>query len=207
MPECNVCLIDYGMGNLHSVHKALERAGACVKISSTAEDIREAQAVVLPGVGAFKAAIEELDARGLRDAVIERCRSGKPFLGICLGLQLLFDSGEEDGHVEGLGILKGKVVRFTGDLKIPHMGWNQVKQKGNSPLFEGIPDESYFYFVHSYYPVPEDPTVTIGETEYGFPFTAAVGWGKAFAVQFHPEKSQTHGAIMLNNFIRIASEG
>jgi len=226
LPERIVHLIDYGMGNLHSVSKAFEKAGASVLISDNPNEISRAEALVLPGVGAFRAAMCELQERSLIEPIMAHVRLGKPFIGICLGYQLLFESSEEDGPVKGLGIFKGEVVRFQnhaleGDetnptdegqishltsvpLKIPHMGWNQVRQVQRSELFECIPDDAFFYFVHSYYPVPRDPNVVIGETEYGVSFASVVGKDRIYGVQFHPEKSQTIGARMLSNFVRIA---
>lgn len=205
MPEQEICLIDYGMGNLHSVSKALERAGGRVNITSDPAVLQKATTMVLPGVGAIGAAMLELEKRNLKQVVVEHWNSGKPFLGICLGLQLLFQESEEDGPVEGLGLLKGKVVRFQGDMKIPHMGWNQLIQRRPSRLFQGIPDKAFFYFVHSYYPELDDEEAIIGETEYGSRFTCAIEKGNCFAVQFHPEKSQETGARMLKNFVALAS--
>lgn len=224
MSERVIHLIDYGMGNLHSVNKALQKAGADVRITSDGTELAAAHAVVLPGVGAFKAAMHELEQRSLIEPIVNHVRSGKPFIGICLGYQLLFESSAEDGPAEGLGIFKGEVVRFqcpptqavvqgrsegclsekSECLKIPHMGWNQVRQAQRSPLFEGIPDDAFFYFVHSFYPVPSEPGIVIGETEYGTSFASAVGKGSAYGVQFHPEKSQNIGARMLSNFVHIA---
>jgi glutamine amidotransferase len=198
-------IVDYGMGNLRSVQKAFEKIGAeAVIVSSPAEAV-DAQKLVLPGVGAFRDAIHELRRTGLDQPVREHIAAGKPFLGICLGLQLLFDVGYEDGEWEGLGILKGKVVRFTEqpDLKIPHMGWNGLDFPKPTRLFEGVPAGSSFYFVHSYYVVPDDQSVIAARTDYGGPFVSAVARDNLFATQFHPEKSQTLGLRLLKNFAAL----
>ena len=213
-----IAVIDYDIGNLHSVGKALERVGGDVRVTRDVSLIRDASHVVLPGVGAFAGCMEKLASYGLVDAVKEAALSGKPFLGICVGLQLLFDESEEFGTQKGLAVLGGKVVRFptpltspgaSGDasndteLKVPHMGWNAVKKSKESPLLEGIDDGEYFYFVHSYYAVPTDDTVTLTTTAYGADFTSAVEKDNLFATQFHPEKSQGAGLKLLKNFTRL----
>lgn len=197
-----IAIIDYGAGNLRSVQKALEHVGADAVLTADAETIREASAVVFPGVGAFKSGYRGLEERGLVPVIKESIDSGKPFLGICLGLQLLFEESEEDGPTPGLGILPGRVARFTGDLKIPHMGWNRVQPKKSVPLLEGIPEGTYFYFVHAYYVLPDDG-VTAATTEYGIEFTSMVARDNLFAMQFHPEKSQKWGLKILENFRRM----
>ena len=218
-----VVVVDYGMGNLRSVSKALESLGASVRVSSDPQDVARAEKIILPGVGAFPAAMRELTARKLVDPITDAIASGKPYLGICLGLQLLFDRGEEGEGANGLGILKGCVRRFRSHavtqsrshapLKIPHMGWNHVtssqqsavssQQTSRCPLLKNIPDGSFFYFVHSYYADPTDRLVVALETDYGGPFASMVWRDKLFATQFHPEKSQSVGLQLLKNFIEL----
>jgi len=194
------------MGNLHSVAKAFQKVGASVAITSSPEDVLKSEILVLPGVGAFRAAMDELRSRNLIEPILEHISQDKPFLGICLGLQLLFDTSEEDGPVDGLSILPGSVMRFSDDLTVPHMGWNQLTQVKECPLFKSIPNNAYFYFVHSYYVSPSDSGCIVGETEYGLSFASAVSWNNAFAVQFHPEKSQNYGILMLKNFLDFAQD-
>jgi len=203
-----ITIIDYGMGNLRSVWKAFEQIGAEAKVSDQAEDITKAKAVVLPGVGAFAPAMRHLRERGLIEPVVELLQSrAKPFLGICLGLQLLMEESEEDGPVEGLGVIPGRCKRFVTDLKVPHMGWNQVEWAQDAPIFKGIDSGSYFYFVHSYFVEPTDPDWIAGKTTYGEAFTSAIAReGKIFALQFHPEKSQQKGLQILKNFAALAAE-
>ena len=197
-----IALVDYGMGNLRSVEKALEKVGFNVLRTSNPEDLDKADAVVVPGVGAFGDAIHNLERFGLKNKIIEVINQGKPYLGICLGLQILFEYGYEFGQHEGLGILKGSVVRFDEKLpiKIPHMGWNQIHKKKDSKMFEGIKDGEFFYFVHSYYANPEDKTVVATTTDYAIDFCSSVEVDNLWAVQFHPEKSQTAGLKLLENF-------
>ena len=207
----SVAIIDYGMGNLRSVSKALEHVApnAEVWVTSLPERIREADRVVFPGVGAIRDCLHELQTRELLE-VVRACAVDRPFLGICLGMQALLDFSEENDGTQALGILPGRVLRFSGDLregegpplKIPHMGWNQVRPTGTHPLWQGIPADSRFYFVHSYYTAPADPTLTTATTTYGQVFTCAVGRSNLFAVQFHPEKSQRAGLTFLANFMR-----
>ncbi|WP_319404328.1 imidazole glycerol phosphate synthase subunit HisH [uncultured Anaeromusa sp.] len=194
-------IIDYGRGNLHSVQKALERLGAEVRVSSKPEDILSADKVILPGVGAFGDCMGNLERYGLVPAIRETAASGKPLLGICLGLQMLFEGSEEDPGVSGLGIFHGqvKLIEAPG-LKIPHMGWNSLTWRQESILFRGLPAGSFVYFVHSYHAVPEDTSLVTAVTEYGGAVTAAVGQGNVQAVQFHPEKSGTVGLQILKNF-------
>jgi imidazole glycerol-phosphate synthase subunit HisH len=198
-----LAIVDYGMGNLRSVQKALERVGQAAEVTGDPERIATAPAVVLPGVGAFGACMQNLTRLGLVEPVCAAIASGRPFLGICLGMQLLFDESEEFGPVRGLGVLSGRVVRFMPDpaLKVPHMGWNQVRQAGRHPLWDGIEDDSRFYFVHSYFPEAKQPEVVQGVATYGVAFTCAVARDNIFAVQFHPEKSQSSGLRLLANFV------
>jgi len=198
-----VAIVDYQMGNLHSVQKACAKVGLKSRLVATAADIRRAQAVILPGVGAFGHAMEQLTRKRLLTAVKETAHSGKPFLGICLGMQLLFDYSEEFGRHAGLGILSGKVVPFPKGLKVPHMGWNRIALKHPSPFLRKVPDGSYMYFVHSFYCEPKDTSVLLATTEYGLPVAAAVGRDNLYGTQFHPEKSQALGLAIYRNFARL----
>ena len=201
-----IAVIDYGMGNLRSVSKALERMGAAVQVTSDPREIARAEKCVLPGVGAFGAAMEELSRRGLVEPVKAAIAAGTPFLGVCLGLQLLFERSEEQAGVPGLGVLPGVVKRFDVDssLKIPHMGWNRLlTARAGCPLLRGVPEQSFVYFVHSYYAAPADRAVVAADAEYGGPFAAMVWRERLFATQFHPEKSQTVGLRMLENFVTL----
>lgn len=200
-----IALIDYGMGNLGSVHKALLRVGCRAEITDDPDQISRAEAVVLPGVGAFDDCVKNLVDRGLDVAVKDAVNDGKPFLGICLGLQMLFDSSEEGGKYPGLGIVPGKVVRFTHDLKIPQIGWNQISIRKPAPHFAGVADGSWVYFVHSYYVVPEDDSVVATVTNYGYDFVSAIWRDNVFATQFHPEKSQAVGLKILENFGKLVN--
>ena len=202
------------MGNLRSVQKGFEAVGAEAIITSDSQKILSAKSVVLPGVGAFKACMDNLEQFCLIDTVKKSVQSGKPFLGICLGLQLLFSQAEEFGSVSGLDILKGKVVGFKdrqpksdgcNPLKIPHMGWNNVEVKPSYPLFDSVPNQSYFYFVHSYYVVPEDEATVATTTNYGVDFVSGIHHENIHAFQFHPEKSQQLGLAVLRNFSKLAS--
>jgi len=200
-----IAIIDYDMGNLRSVAKAFEKVGATAAVTRDPKAILNASHVVLPGVGAFKDCMRNLDEYGLIDPIIKSIESGKPFLGICLGLQLLFDESMEFGRHKGLGVIKGKVVRFpegTG-LKVPHMGWNEATKRIDSPLLSGIEDDTFFYFVHSYYAVPEDRSVDLTTTGYGLDFTSSIMKDNIMACQFHPEKSQKSGLKVLENFSRM----
>jgi glutamine amidotransferase len=200
-----IVIIDYGMGNLRSVQKAFETVGANAKISSNPDEILNASAVVLPGVGAFRDCMNNLQNLNLVDVVHKTIKSGKPFLGICLGLQLLFEQSEEFGLVQGLGILRGKVARFTPSqsLKVPHMGWNSVKVLKQGPFYEAIPEGSYFYFVHSYYVLPDDPAIVSTTTSYGVDFVSGIQRDNIYAFQFHPEKSQSCGLALLRKFSQL----
>ena len=201
------------MGNLRSVQKGFEAVGVEAIVTSDSQKIISAKSVVLPGVGAFKDCMTNLEKLGLIDTVHQSVKSGKPFLGICLGLQLLFNQSEEFGQVNGLGILPGKVVGFkdaqpksdSGEpLKIPHMGWNTVKVVPGNHLFDSVPEESYFYFVHSYYIVPENPAIIATTTSYGIDFASGVHHENIHALQFHPEKSQRLGLTILKNFSNLS---
>lgn len=197
-----ISIIDYGMGNLRSVQKAFEKLGTKAEIISQPDQVRAASKLVLPGVGAFRDAIHELQRLELVDPIREHIGADKPFLGICLGLQLLFDVSYEDGEWAGLGVLAGEVIRFppTPDLKVPHMGWNTLESTGEIRLLRDVPTDASVYFVHSYYVVPKDETVIAAQTTYGVKFTSMVCRGQMFATQFHPEKSQKVGLKLLANF-------
>jgi glutamine amidotransferase len=201
-----IVIVDYGMGNLRSVQKGFEKAGFDALITSDPAQVREASKVVLPGVGAFEDAIAELRRRELVRPILEAIDTGKPFLGICLGLQLLFDVSYENGRHEGLGVLRGEVVRFDlpPEYSVPHMGWNQLWIRRRAPLLEGLADGAYFYFVHSYYVVPQDAGVIATETDYPQRFCSMIWRDNLFATQFHPEKSQSDGLRMLRNFAALA---
>jgi glutamine amidotransferase len=202
-----IVIIDYGTGNLRSVEKGFLKVGVEVKVTSRPEDIQLADGIVLPGVGAFRDCMRELTNLELVDAVVDAVKKGKPYLGICLGLQVLFSESEEFGKCRGLDLFRGDVLRFPeGELKVPQMGWNELNIKAGNPLFSGIPDRSYFYFVHSFYVVPEDSSIVSTTTDYGLEFTSAVWKDNVFAVQFHPEKSQGIGLQMLKNFGKIVVE-
>ncbi len=198
-----IAIVDYGRGNLRSVQKAFEYLGYRALVTSDPDAILKAEKLVLPGVGAFGDCMDNLKDRGLDVAVREFVASGKPFLGICLGLQLLFTYSEEFGPVEGLNLVRGRVVRFPAGLKVPHMGWNQIEIERRCPLLEGIGSGEYFYFVHSYYVVPEDDSVVVARTEYGVPFVSMINMDNIYATQFHPEKSQKAGLRLLDNFARL----
>jgi len=206
-------IIDYGMGNLRSVAKGFEKAGATARIITTPHEVNEACALVLPGVGAFKDCIKNLDTLGLITPVLTHLQSGKPFLGICLGLQVLFSESVEFGVTPGLGVLDGKVVRFQRDeqkkepgLKIPHMGWNTISASRKPPHLAGVADGSFLYFVHSYYVVPDDPRIIATTTRYGCEFVSSIWKDNIFACQFHPEKSQSIGLQILKNFAALAAK-
>lgn len=208
-----IALLDYGAGNIRSVEKALKFVGADVRRLATPAGLESASAVVLPGVGAFDDCIHSMQRQELLGATREWIRSGKPFLGICVGYQALFDRSEEfNSCALGLGVFRGPVVRFqpTAEephLKIPQIGWNQVQHtREGCPLFEGIPDGSFFYFVHSFFPQPEDPSIIATRTTYGRPFASAVWRDNVFATQFHPEKSQGNGLRLLKNFVSLAAK-
>jgi glutamine amidotransferase len=201
-----IAIIDYGMGNIHSVNKALQLYGAKTLVTNKPQDIRGADKLVLPGVGAFDDAMAELKKQDLIDVLNEQIRNKKPFLGICLGMQFLFDKSEEAKKTKGLGILKGAVKRFagTGGQKVPHMGWNQLRNiNANCPLLRGIADNAHVYFCHSFYPDPKDKNVVAAVTDYGINFASIVWKDNVYGVQFHPEKSQGVGLKMLENFVNL----
>jgi imidazole glycerol-phosphate synthase subunit HisH len=200
-----IVIVDYGMANLRSVQKAFEKFGFAAEISADPNRVAEADKVVLPGVGAFRDAIARLREAGFVPPLVEHVRGGKPFLGICLGLQLLFTTSHEDGRHAGLDLFPGEVVRFPDvpGLKVPHMGWNQLRVRRRAPELRDVPDGASVYFVHSYYPVPKDPGLIATETDYPTPFASAVWHENVFATQFHPEKSQSVGLTMLRNFAAL----
>lgn len=201
-----VAIIDYGLGNLQSVSKAFQIIDRDVRISSSPSLIKKANIIVLPGVGAFLKGMENLKNTGILDTVIREINKGKPFLGICLGLQLLFTYSQEHTLAPGMNIIKGEVVKFTNDLKIPHMGWNQVEYTNNEltkKLFKNIPQKAYFYFVHSYYVKPKEEAIIVATTWYGEIFPSAVVKNNIVGVQFHPEKSGDMGLKFLKNFLEI----
>lgn len=200
-----ISIVDYGAGNLQSVQNAFCKLGAPTAVVSDPAALMEAEALILPGVGAFGDAMQALISRGLPDAIRQFVDSGRPFLGICLGMQLLLDESEESPGVKGLGILKGAVRRFPADmgLKVPHIGFNSIQRQNEADLFAGLGDEPYYYFVHSYYCQLEDPSQCAARTEYGISFDAAAQRGRIFATQFHPEKSGAVGLRTLQNFLQI----
>ncbi len=198
-----IAIVDYGRGNLRSVQKAFEYLGYQAVVTDDPDTIMAADKVVLPGVGAFGDCMDNLKSRGLDRVVVECVKQGKYFLGICLGLQLLFTYSEEFGPVKGLDLVKGKVVRFPKGLKVPHMGWNQIEVVKENPLLNGVSSGDYFYFVHSYYVVPEDEKVVATVTEYGVRFVSMIHVDNIFATQFHPEKSQRVGLKVLENFASL----
>ena len=209
-----IAVIDYGMGNIRSVEKGFHKVGADVRITSDPKIIADADGIVLPGVGAFKDCMANLVRMSLIDVVLKEIAKGKPFLGICLGLQLLFTESEEFGACRGLDLFKGKVIRFNfdqlpqpskSDLKIPHMGWNTANIVRRPPILKELPDNSYFYFVHSFYVVPEDENIVAVRTNYGIDFVSMVWKDNVFATQFHPEKSQEAGLKILKGFKNFVS--
>ena len=203
-----IAIVDYGVGNLRSVQKAMEYMGVDGIITDDSQVIRDAQGVILPGVGAFGDTVDALRATGLDEIVLEVVERQVPLLGICIGMQLLFDESEEMGLHRGLGVLPGRVVRFPTDLTVPHIGWNQIhpvnaQTDGCPTLLDGVKDGDFAYFVHSYYPVPDDDSVILATTDYGVDFASVVGTDLVFGIQFHPEKSQDVGLRILKNFARV----
>ena len=197
-----IALVDYGLGNLRSVQKALQAAGGEVLLTESAEDILSADKVVLPGVGAFRDGMDGLQTRRLVEVLHLLAERGRPLLGICLGMQLLFEGSTEGGNYAGLGLLPGNVVRFQAKgLKVPHTGWNQIYPQAASPLLTGLEPGVYAYFNHGYYPQAGDPPTVLAQTEYGIQFASVVGRGSIYGVQFHPEKSQSVGLSILRNFV------
>lgn len=208
-----VGIIDYGMGNLNSVQKAVERQNVSCSLITTPEEVLAADRLILPGVGAFEDAIRFLNQSGLVEPLLEKIKSGTPFLGICLGMQMLFDRSFENGEFSGLGLIHGDVVRFcfspeqranAGEkLSIPHLGWNEITvEKPEHPFWYGVKPGTHFYFVHSYHVVPTDPSVVAARTAYGYEFCAAITYENVVATQFHPEKSQDNGALLIENFVK-----
>jgi len=195
-----VAIIDYGVGNLRSVEKAFAATGQEAIVTSNKVELQKAERLVLPGVGAFAACMSALHEYGLVDLVLERVKDGVPMLGVCVGMQMLFEGSEEFGKSEGLGLLKGRVRRFSDDLIVPQVGWNRIHQNRQHALFSGIVDDSFFYFVHSYFCEPEDDELIVGETSYGRNYASVVASKNVCGVQFHPEKSQAVGLKMLANF-------
>jgi glutamine amidotransferase len=201
-----IAIVDYGIGNLRSVQKALQRVGATAVVTGDPAALDAAQAVILPGVGAFGDGMSLLQARKLVEPVLRQVDRDKPLLGICLGMQLLFEESEEMGRHRGLGLLPGRVVRFPeDDLKVPHIGWNQLRVR-KGMLLDGVANGAHAYFVHSYYAAPEEPADVLATTEYGIEFASVVGRGKVLGAQFHPEKSQEVGLRLLSNFARLVGE-
>ncbi len=200
-----IVIIDYGMGNLRSVQKGFERMGHEAIVTAEPEKVDRASKVVLPGVGAFEDAMAELKRRNLIDPVLAAINSGRPFLGICLGLQLLFETSHENGTHRGLGVLRGECLRFElpPEYSVPHMGWNQLLVRRRPPILEGIEEGTQFYFVHSYYVVPTEGEVIATETDYHTPFCSMIWRDNVFATQFHPEKSQANGLKILDNFAKL----
>lgn len=195
-----IAIVDYGMGNLRSVQKAFEFLGVPAMITDQPEDVERAERVVLPGVGAFGDAMRNLRQAGLVDPIAKAISEGRPFLGICLGLQLMFSESEEMGRHRGLDVLPGKVCRFPEGERIPQIGWNQIHIRRDTTLLDGVPDGAFFYFVHSYYVAPDREVDAVATTDYGIDYVSIAGHGRAFGVQFHPEKSQDAGLKILKNF-------
>ncbi len=200
-----IAIVDYGMGNLRSVQKAFERVGAEAIVTDHPQAIARAPAVVLPGVGAFGDAMTNLRDKGLDATIRGAIAEGRPLLGICLGLQLLFEESEEMGLHRGLGVFEGRVLRFKVGLKVPHIGWNQIHIRRESPLLAGIADSAFAYFVHSYYVQPTDPDLVLASTDYEIDYASIVGRDNVFGIQFHPEKSQDVGLRILSNFVDVAT--
>ena len=199
-----IAIVDYGAGNLRSVVNAITKLGYQPKITSNPSEVFDAKVVILPGVGAAADTMEHLKALGMVDPICQLIAENRPFFGVCIGLQILFTGTEEGGGHECLGVIPGRVKRLPSGLKVPHMGWNQVKQRISHPVFEGIPDEANFYFVHSYYVEPDDKSLVAGETDYGIPICSIIARGNLVATQFHPEKSGEFGLKMYDNFIKLA---
>jgi imidazole glycerol-phosphate synthase subunit HisH len=198
----SIVIVDYGMGNLRNVQKGFERVGFAAKVTRNKSEIRKASAIVLPGVGAFKDCMGNLDRFGLIDLLLASIEKGKPYLGICLGLQILFSESEEFGSCKGLGVITGKVLKFSPDPehKVPHMGWNTVEKAIEAPALQDIKTGDFFYFVHSYYVMPEEKQWIATYTPYGIPFASSIWKENVFATQFHPEKSQDKGLLILKRF-------
>ena len=202
-----VVIVDYGAGNLRSVARAVRYAGIEPVITSDADAVDRARAVILPGVGAAADTMANLRRAGLVEPLRDYIAADRPFLGVCMGMQALFDVSEEGGEHECLGVLPGRIVRFPGGLTVPHMGWNTLRFERPHPVLDGVADGMYAYFVHSYYPRPDDPALTIASTEHGVPFASIVGRGNLIATQFHPEKSAAAGLRLYDNFLRLSLNG
>lgn len=201
-----ITIIDYGAGNLRSVVNAITRLGYQSKITSNPSEVLSAQMIILPGVGAAADTMQNLKALDMIEPIRQFIAEGRPFFGVCIGLQVLFTGTEEGGWHDCLNVFPGRVTKLPSGLKIPHMGWNQVKQQERHPVFAGIPDEANFYFVHSYYVEPDDKSLVAGETEYGIPFCSVIARGNLVGTQFHPEKSGEFGLKMYDNFIKMAQK-
>jgi glutamine amidotransferase len=199
-----IVIVDYGMGNLRNVQKAFEKVGVAARLTRNKNEIGRASAIVLPGVGAFKDCMENLEKHGLVEPLLRSVEKGKPYLGICLGLQILFSESEEFGSHKGLNLIKGKVVRFVPgpEHKVPHMGWNTIEKEKEAPALQGIESGDFFYFVHSYYVIPDQAEWVSSLTTYGKPFASSIWKENLFATQFHPEKSQQKGLRILENFVK-----
>jgi glutamine amidotransferase len=203
----DVVIVDYGAGNLRSVARAVAHAGFDATVTAEARAVEGARALIVPGVGAAELTMANLRAAGLDGPILEYIESGRPMLGVCMGMQALFEVSEEGGTHDCLGVLGGRLVRFPQGMTVPHMGWNTVHLERSHPVFEGVPDNSFFYFVHSYYPQPSDPDCVIATSDYeGIAFSAVVGEGNLIATQFHPEKSGAHGLKLYENFLHLALE-
>jgi len=198
-----IAIIDYGVGNLRSVEKAFSVTGCEAIVTASDRELQRAERLVLPGVGAFAACMKALTECGFDHLVRERVKEGTPLMGVCVGMQLLFEESDEFGRTSGLGLLKGRVRQFDGDLVVPHVGWNQVRRRATHPLLEGIADQSFFYFVHSFYCEPKDQGAVVGETDYGLAYASVVAFENVCGVQFHPEKSQAAGLRLLQNFADV----
>ena len=196
----SIAIIDYGVGNLRSVEKAFAAVGVDAVVSGDKDELQTAERLVLPGVGAFATCMSEFERHDLKDLVVGRVEQGTPLLGVCVGMQMLFEESSEFGRTKGLGLLKGQVNRFDESLVVPHVGWNQVGKTSPSPLLNDVSDKSFFYFVHSYYCEPADQETIVGETEYGVTFASVIAKKNIYGVQFHPEKSQSAGLQLLKNF-------
>lgn len=199
----SIAIIDYGVGNLRSVEKAFTSQGIEAVVTSDETVLRSADKLVLPGVGAFKACMDGLKARGFDELVLEAAGTGKPIIGLCVGLQMMFDEGHEFGIHKGLGLMPGRVVKFPEKLRVPHIGWNQVEFKHQHKVFDGLPSQTFFYFVHSFYVEASDTACVLGETDYGMLYASVCGRDNIVGVQFHPEKSQTAGLKLLRNFAEM----
>lgn len=199
----SIAIIDYGVGNLRSVEKAFTSQDIEAVVTSDEKILRSADKLVLPGVGAFKACMDGLKARGFDELVLDAAKAGKPIIGLCVGLQMMFEEGHEFGVHKGLGLMPGRVVKFPEKLRVPHIGWNQVEFKRDHKVFTDLPSQTFFYFVHSFYVESADPNCVLGETDYGMRYASICGRDNIVGVQFHPEKSQTAGLKLLKNFAEM----